>query len=99
MTRPDVILAPLPARWRLVAELLLSCRRFSADTLLLAAEAFDECAQVARFQSAPVAAAQARALADRLRAMAPERAARHLPPFPCAATAPAPLPSHQEHLP
>lgn len=69
-----LITQPMPARLRVAAAILLGCRRFSCDALLVAADAFDEASRVARWNSALMAADQAAEVAELLRAEAPARA-------------------------
>ncbi|GBQ69742.1 hypothetical protein AA103196_2297 [Ameyamaea chiangmaiensis NBRC 103196] len=57
----------LPARWHVLAELLMHCRRFSGDALFIAADALAEFACDADMLGAPDMAAEARGLATRLR--------------------------------
>ncbi|AQS83980.1 hypothetical protein A0U92_03470 [Acetobacter aceti] len=54
-------------------ELLLSCRRFSTDALLIAADYCDECSRHLRTMNNSTGAAIAGSLANRLRDEAPHR--------------------------
>lgn len=66
----------LLARYRGGAELLLACRRFTSDALLIAADAFREYERELRFEKQHDAADEARDLAERLRSEAPRRRRR-----------------------
>ncbi|MBS0537014.1 MAG: hypothetical protein JSR72_23395 [Proteobacteria bacterium] len=59
-----------------LAALMLSEPRFTSDALLLGADAMAEAADEAVFANDLVLSAELRALADRLRAEAPQRAPR-----------------------
>lgn len=81
MMRDTASTQPLPSRCLAAAFVLLECRRFSADALLVAADAFDEATHAAGLERMSVAAAQAARIAQMLRAAAPGRARRVVPPF------------------
>ena len=70
----------LPRCYRVPAQLLLASRRFSADALLIAADAYRELAADLTIHGFCDAARQASDLADRLATEAPKRA-RALPTF------------------
>lgn len=63
----------LRARCRAGAELLLLCRRFSTDALLIAADAFCELESELRLDGLVAQADEAHGLADALRTEAPRR--------------------------
>lgn len=72
----------LPRCYRVPAQLLLASRRFSADTLLIAADAYRELAGDLTIHGFSDMAEQARAVADRLTDEAPKRAQALPIPFP-----------------
>ncbi len=71
MSAPCTI--PLHRSYWNIAEWLLGCRRFDTDTLLIAAEAFDELELERRLDGLECQAAEAASLAARLRDEAPRR--------------------------
>ncbi|WP_338332139.1 hypothetical protein [Acetobacter sp. LMG 32666] len=80
----------LPRCHRTPAQLLLRVTRFSADALLIAADAYRELASHHALNGAPDLAEQAHAIARQLMDEAPRRvvpAPAHVPP-PCKGNAP-----------
>jgi hypothetical protein len=80
-----MIARSLPARWVAPARLLLSCRRFTCDHLLIAADAYADLSVHLLAYGHSEHADDARALAASLRDAAPARVdprARACPPVP-----------------
>lgn len=72
----------LPRCYRVPAQLLLASRRFSADALLIAADAYRELAASLTIHGFSDIAQQAQAFADQLTDEAPKRAQALPIPFP-----------------